>query len=185
MKKITLLGTLWIILFSCGGQGGQTGSAAGELPYRTTAPSLLYFKNIRSAYYEMSEQPGTRIELYRLRKFSGPSAAPLLVPVIANNWLKDEAYLFLEPAEYDGAYATPITVRWEAPADTSIYRLQPATVARQRELALHLYEGLRAGRQASILAADSTWAPLFGGNDIRDSYSTAIRDYLRLTEALR
>lgn len=184
MKKNILISILCMLLSACGGQEAQTGGNAASPKYRTTAPSLLYFKNMRSTYYEMIEQPGTRTELYRLRKFDKATQEPILIPVIANNWLKDEAYLMLEPAGFGEAFASPLTIRWETQSDSGLYRLQPATAARQQEMALQLYEHLKAGRQLNALAADSTWVPLFAGRDSRNYYLTTVRDYLRLTEAL-
>ena len=145
---------------------------------------MLYFKNIRSTYYEQSEQPGARIELYRLRQFSQPAKEHVLIPVIANNWLEDEAFIFLEPVDFGQPWAQPLTVRWQGEKDSGLYRLQPANVDKQYELALQLYESLLAGHQLNALAADSTWAPLMESKNTRGYYLTTIRDYLRLTEAL-
>ena len=185
MKNNILFLTLWLLLAACGGQDGQQEDNAGDRTYRTTAPSLLYFKNMRSSYYTLNEQPRTRIELYRLRKFVQLSGEEIvLVPVIANNWMKDEAYLFLESPELGKGLASPITIRWEAQGDTGLYQLQPATIDKQYELAMQLYKSLLEGHQIEALAADSTWAPIFTGKDSRSHFITSVRDYLRLTEAL-
>ncbi|MCB0560266.1 MAG: hypothetical protein H6573_21290 [Lewinellaceae bacterium] len=184
MKKNILFSTLCILLAGCTGPESTKSEASAGSPYRTTAPSLLYFKNIRSTYYEQSEQPGARIELYRLRQFSQPAKEHVLIPVIANNWLEDEAFIFLEPVDFGQPWAQPLTVRWQGEKDSGLYRLQPANVDKQYELALQLYESLLAGHQLNALAADSTWAPLMESKNTRGYYLTTIRDYLRLTEAL-
>lgn len=180
MKKNTFFLTIALLLTACGRHDGSRSPAANGSPYRTTAPSLLYFKNMRSAYYDQSEQPGARMELYRLRKLNPPPQETNLIPVIANNWLKDEAYLLLETS----GLSEPLTVRWERQKDSGVYRLQPASVDKQYELGIQLYESLQAGHRLSALASDSTWVPLFEGRDMRSHFTTTIRDYLRLTEAL-
>lgn len=184
MKKNILFSTLCILLAGCTGPESTKSEASAGSPYRTTAPSLLYFKNIRSTYYEQSEQPGARIELYRLRQFSQPAKEPLLVPTIANNWLEDEAFIFLEPVDFGQPWARPITIRWQSRQDSGLYRLQPANTAKQYELALQLYESLQAGHQLNALTADSTWVPVMEDKNNQRYYLTTIRDYLRLTEAL-
>lgn len=182
MKKIIISGMIGLLLAACGERSAPQDKKAPRPEYRTTAPSLLYFKNMRSSYYQMAEQPESRIELYRLRKFSPPLREPLLVPVIANNWLEDEAYLFLETAGNGSAFATPLTVRWEGQDKAAPYQLQPASAARQQELALQVYEGLQEGRRLEAMAADSSWVSLFENREFRGHYITTVRDYLRLTE---
>lgn len=139
---------------------------------------------MRSSFYEQTEQPGTRIELYRLRKFNRLKPAPVLVPVIANNWLEDEAYLLLEQGGANNRLASPITIKWLSEGDTGVYRLERPTAEGQYKLALELNESIQAGHQLQALAPDSTWAPIFEGSDIRSYFTTTARDYLRLTEAL-
>ncbi len=181
MKKNPLLLILGLALFSCGKPGGPPATSSSGSRFRTTPPSLLYFKNIRSVYYERSEQKGSRIELYRLRKFGQLEQKHTIVPVIANNWLEDEAYLLLE-AE-GPAFATPLTIRWKTGSGEGVYRLQPAGADKQYEMAMQLYESLQAGHQLSAMRTDSTWIPVLEGKDVRSYFSTAVRDYLRLTEA--
>ena len=184
MKKNIFLSFLCILLTACSGPGSRQNNTSSGPQYQTTAPSLLYFKNIRSINYEQSEQAGTRIELYRLRQFSQPAKEPLLVPTIANNWLEDEAFIFLEPVDFGQPWARPITIRWQSRQDSGLYRLQPANTAKQYELALQLYESLQAGHQLNALTADSTWVPVMEDKNNQRYYLTTIRDYLRLTEAL-
>ena len=53
--------------------------------FRTTAPSTLYFKNIRSTNYSMQEDAETRIEYYQLKKAEVSKTRPHLLPRIAND----------------------------------------------------------------------------------------------------
>ena len=132
MKKNMFLSFLCILLTACSGPGSRQNNTSSGPQYQTTAPSLLYFKNIRSINYEQSEQPGTRIELYRLRQFSQPAKEPLLVPTIANNWLEDEAFIFLEPVDFGQPWARPITIRWQSRQDSGAFRSTTLHGARPR-----------------------------------------------------
>ncbi len=146
--------------------------------FHITAPSLLYFKNMRSTAYEESTQPGTRIELYRLRRFSETDERPILYPIIANNWLEDQAYLYLRANEYEKGYARPIRIRWPEGGDT----LHASNREEQYRFALNIYEQLKEGKELKVLSQDSTFVPIYENRQDRSHYLTTVQDYLRLTE---
>jgi len=207
MVLITLL-----LLIACesGQQQGQ--KADGNPAFHTTAPSLLYFKNMRSSYYQMEEQPGSRIELYRLNRFDDTQSRPILYPIIANNWLQDEAYLFLEKNDYEKGFAEPLKVKvinseggsgkaesgsGNSPRRASatlregengenskvILELSPVSVLKQYELAMKIYEALRAQKAIQVQDAEGNWQPIFEDKQDRQHFMSSVRDYLRLTEA--
>jgi hypothetical protein len=138
---------------------------------------------MRSVYYETQEQPQTRIELYRLRRIGSNSPQrPLLIPVIANNWLADEAYLFIQPNAFEKGFAEPITVFWEDDGTTGTHSLQTMDINHQYEFALELYERLAKGYALQTLCADSSLTPIFDQQKDRVDFMTVVKDYLRLTE---
>ncbi len=172
-----------VICAACGGTAERQPTGTGERRYRTTPPSLLYFKNMRSANYTVAEQPESRIELYHLNKYSFNPGEPTLYPVIANNWLEDEAYLFLKTNSWRQGFHDPLTVSQDTAWSGSLFTLQPPTPGQQYELALTLYESLKEGEAWYVAAADSTFAPLFSDADERVYYLTTVRDYLKLTDS--
>ncbi len=68
----------------------------GDLQFKTTAPSLIYFKNIRSLKYEHNRNPKSQMDFYRPKVFSKTTSQPVIYPVIVQNWLEDESYLIFE-----------------------------------------------------------------------------------------
>lgn len=183
MKNCLFALFIWASLsFSCQTPPGQS-TATGDPRFQTTAPSLLFFKNMRSAYYETQEQPQTRIELYRLRRFATSSSQrPILIPIIANNWLADEAYLFIQPNAFEKGFAEPYTVFWEDDGTAGSRTLHPMDVNQQYEFALEVYERLAKGYALQALCADSTLAPIFDQQEDRLNFMTVVKDYLRLIE---
>jgi hypothetical protein len=157
-------------------------NATGDARFHTTDPGRLYFKNMRSSAYAMEEQAKTRIELYQLRRFSSTAQRPVFIPVIANNWLADEAYLFIQTNEFERGFAVPLTYIWEGSGLQGLSSLQPASIGRQYEFAMELYEHLAQKHVLQVLCADSTLAPLFENQEDRLHFMTTIRDYRRLTE---
>lgn len=182
MKNYWIASLFLTVLFACGPSGQQGGNGTGERLFRTTAPSLLYFKNMRSSYYRVEEQPQSRIELYRSSRFEETAYRPIIYPIIVNNWLEDEAYLFLQPNEYEGGYLAPLTFAQDTLPGSERFLLQPATPLRQRELGLLIYDGLLKGEPWYVAAADSALVPLFRQGSDRQAFLSTVQDYLRLTE---
>ncbi|MEL6926847.1 MAG: hypothetical protein AAFO94_22595, partial [Bacteroidota bacterium] len=111
---IKVLILLWFLggLLSCEVPSAQK-EFTGDKQFRTTDPSRLYFSNMRSGSYFNRRKPNTKVDLYTLRKFSREKERPILYPIIVNNWLQDEAYVFIERNQYD-AFKDSLKIRWEA-----------------------------------------------------------------------
>jgi len=180
MLMCLLFGTL---LFSCGPAHQEGGNATGENRFHTTPPSLLYFKNMRSTIYTMEEQPKSRIELYRHKQFGLAGERPAVYPIIANNWLQDEAYLFLERGNSSEPLQDPLTFAADTTASSSFLRLQGAQPSQQYDLALGLYKGLQSEKQWYIKQRNGQFVPLYHEGNERMAFLVTLRDYLKLTEA--
>lgn len=182
MKTSWAVLCLFLISAACSPDYSDRQKATGDRRFRTTPPSLLYFKNMRSTQYAVEEQPRSRIERYRLNKYERVSGHPVLYPVIANNWLEDEAYLFLQPNDWEAGFMSPLTVSKDTVWSDAVVRLQPQTPEQQYELGIQLYESLKRGEDWYAVAADSTFAPLFEEGNERTYFLTTVRDYLKLTD---
>jgi hypothetical protein len=67
-----------------------------EIHFKTRPDTELYFKNVRQLYYDLEEQPNTKLNLYRFSKRNKTDKKPLLNLVIVHNWRYNEAYLLVE-----------------------------------------------------------------------------------------
>lgn len=169
-----------LALASCGEAPSGQQAGEGDQRFRTTQPSALYFKNMRSTQYKMQEQPKSRIELYRHKKFADNS---LLLPVIAHNWLQDEAYLFLQPNPAAPALSKPLQFTTDTTTVEQALTLDPPTPAQQYETALQLYKGMQAEKDWYIRQQNGSFQPLYTEGNERTAFLTTVRDYLKLTEA--
>ncbi len=167
------------MLFACGEAGP---AQEGRPEFRTTPPSLLYFKNMRSAYYEMAEQAGTRIEKYRLRKYAESDQRPILYATIANNWMQDEAYLLLEPNAFLRRAPAPLEVLWRSADSTGVLTPDRPGLPHQYGFARELADRLQAGRELFIIDDRRDTVPLFADFGDRTHFLTTLRDYEKLTE---
>lgn len=152
--------------------------------FRTSSPSHLYFKNTRSFYYAQSRWKDTRMDRYLLRALEAPDRRPLIIPVILDNWMEDEAYLFFEAPP--GHLLDSCRISWrpeESREAQGTYRLREPTPAGYSRLALDLYGSLRKGHSLEIQNPDSTFSPLFADSGQRTAFFTVLRDYFKLIDA--
>ena len=173
---------LFLFCAACSVDSAERQQATGDRRFRTTPPSLLYFKNMRSTQYTMEEQPKSRIELYQRNQYEPVVQRPVLYPVIANNWLEDEAYLFLRPNAWKAGFLSPLTLSQDSSWSAEAIQLQPPTPEQQYQLSMRLYESLKRGEMWYVAAADSTFAPLFEDGNERAYYLATVQDYLKLTD---
>lgn len=180
MKNYIILICSLLALPNCGDTPPGQQKSEGDKRFHTTQPSALYFKNMRSTQYKMKEQPKSRIELYQHKKLA--ENTPVL-PVIAHNWLQDEAYLFLQPNPNAAELAQPLQFTTDTTAAEETIKLAPPTPAQQYETALRLYKGLKAEKGWFIRQQNGNFQPLYREGNERAAFLTTVRDYLKLTEA--
>lgn len=167
-------------------EGSSAETAAERSPFFVNDASHLYFKNVRAYYYDEKPGPGAnsaeRMKLYQLRKFSGTSDRPILFPVIVDNWIKDEAYLFIEENGYVGGFKKPLTVLAVAAKDTSTIELTRPTMNTQLAFAETLQANLEAGQALLVLDSMGTAVPIFTDKQDQLNFLTTLKDYKKLTE---
>jgi len=181
MKNQLIAASIALSFLACSNEQPEDGGQ--QFPaFQTTAPSQLYFKNMRSTYYRQTVKAGSRTDLYRLRSFSDTEQRPLIYPVIANNWMADEAYLLIETNDYVGGWPDTLQIKWQSDADSGRLELPTARLKEQYQFALQLNEKIRQNHDLRIKKADGAWVPLFENQKDRRNYQTTLNDYRRLTE---
>lgn len=182
MKKyLILVFFLQLLLYACHQPEAQK-EFTGAQQFRTTDPSRLYFNNIRSVYYLQEQQPDTRIEFYKLRRFPQTKERPFLYPIIANNWMESEAYIFLEKNDFKEGFSDTLTIQWKSETDSGYYYLPVANRENQYVLAGQLYESLRSRHRLFIKTKAAEFTPFFTDIDEQQQFKTVLRDYYQLTE---
>lgn len=180
MKNIFFL-LLFVLLYACErAPAGHTRSP--RRPFRTTAPSQLYFKNMRSYYYEQSTKPGMRIDRYTLKKFSMDSKHPVLIPVIEDNWMEDEAYILLEKNNYPD-WADTLKLQLETGEEIKFTTVSALDIEAQYAFAKRLYESLKQGHRINVYTTNKKWQSLYENQAERADFLQVMKDYYNLTEA--
>lgn len=172
---------LGLSLISC---SEPTKPTSTDSAFYVKDPNYLYFKNMRAYYYEESKGPGensnTRMNIYKLRKFSTAKDRPILFPLLIDNWIQDEAYLFLESNDYP--ILDPITINTVVNTDTLQFQLDQGKPQQQWEMAQQIASFLEADQPVFILDTARQSVPIFADANDRLNFLTTIKDYRRLTE---
>jgi hypothetical protein len=180
MKNTLILLVLPLFLLACSSSEPPR-EVDTTSPYYVAPPSLLYFKNVRSAYYYQSRKPKTRVDMYKLRKFEYSRERPVLYPVIVNNWMEDQAYIFIEKNDFSQGFSDSLLVRWSKVEDTSgIYALPFPSKDEQFRFARQLYQSLKQNHSLEVKTTKENWIPIFKDGQDRMNFMTTLRDYERL-----
>lgn len=169
-----------ILLFTACDQVREPRHAEGKKHFHTTAPSRLFFKNMRSFYYQAEETP-EKMDRYQLRKIQKDSDDLIFIPVILDNWLEDEAYIRVQP-NFEYPSGDTLTIYWSAGRQEGTYTLSAAQNQDHYDFAKQLYESLLAGHQLWMLDEDRQKLLVFTDQADRANYITTLRDYYKLTE---
>ena len=155
----------------------------GDKVFRTTQPSKLFFANTKAHNYYRKRPPGTDLDVYTLRKFKVTRRQPMLMPIIVDAYLKDEAYLFIEANKFPGI-TDPLTIRIETETTKDTFSLELPTRKAQLEFATDLYEGILNGRRVEVLVHDTVFVEIYKKRTERAVFQTVFTDYYRLTERI-
>lgn len=173
---------LSLFLGACTAEGPAEPKVTQHSVFRTTAPSQLYFKNIRSTAYYVDRKPQSKKDIYRLRAFSNTRKRPILVPLIVQNWLEDEAYLFLEPNDYEYGFADSLLLRWTEAGDTTQYYMPFRGKEEELKMAEKIFGALAENRKLEVKTRENGWQPIFQEGDDRRHFLITLGDYFRLVE---
>jgi hypothetical protein len=182
MRYIQIIFSISILFAACTSPEPQK-EFTGDRQFRTTDPSRLYFNNIRSTSYYRSKYKPANADLYRNRKLSFNNKRPIIHPVIVNNWMSDEAYIFIEKNEYLEGWSDTLTVRWSQ--NDSIggeYLLPIPSRPEMYAFAGKLYAAMKEGKDLETKNAKGEFVPLLKNQEDRTAFQVTMRDYYRLTE---
>lgn len=180
MKKIIFLTIYTIFYFGCQ-EVSKPKPFSGDKQFRTTEPSKLFFNNVRSGYYYRTRKPNTKMDIYKIRKFSMTDKRPIMYPMIVNNWLEDEAYLFLEKNAYN-SFIEPIQIRNAQDSLAQTFEITVFNKKNQYEFARKIYTNLKEGNLLEIKTKNNTFVPIFQNYEDKSNFMMTMRDYYRLIE---
>lgn len=166
---------IFIVLFALFGPQGKKINLK-EIEFTTTNSSELYFKNIRSYFYDKEEINDANFLLYRIKSREKDSIKINLQFLLVHNWLLNECYLIAE------THHPGLQVEWEYDDEFGTIKLNGENNRAHFIFGAELFEQL--DRDADIRLVNAGSKKEFSQEE-RSSLKTSLKDYFKLVGKLR
>ncbi|MCC5930951.1 MAG: hypothetical protein JJU28_17025 [Cyclobacteriaceae bacterium] len=183
MKNVVPFTILVFICLSCGPD--KSADLDPEIPkFNTTDAAELFFKNLRSPYYDLEDREDVKMLVYRFSKRNKTEEKPILGLALVIHWIKDEAFLLFEPNHFFDT-PEPVVIYCTNPETSEITKLSfyRADVRTQFTLAVNLYKMLQQKFIFEIHIGDHSYL-LFEDEKEREAFRITVYDFLRLVELI-
>lgn len=152
-----------------------------KFTFRITSDSYLFFKNVRSIYYDIQDLPEAKWIAYRFGDRDQNAKNPSITPVIVVDWANNLASLLIEPNELlleeNEFYVREKNLRT---GKFYQYTLKERGRENMLEFATKIYEGIMAENEIQIMYRNS-FVPLFANDEEIENFRIVMSDYYRLT----
>lgn len=173
---------LTVLIISCSQQTVNDGVAAvNDKRLSTSTPSALYFKNMRSIYYQSAPQV-QGIDLFAFKRVLEESSELSVIPVIGNNWLRDEAYIWFFDNFEEKTLHTNLRIEYDGPDGKGVLELKGDDAISHYEFAKSWFDLMKNHHTFRIQNEASTQNDLFKDANIKSHFSIIFSDYFRLTD---
>ena len=150
--------------------------------FSTDDASKLYFKNIRSSYYDVTELEAAKLETYRFKKRVLEGNEPIINLAIVNNWRYDEAYVLLEPNNNFSGLGD-LKVRWSQ--DGIMYEEVFANTNKDSHVAFAdiIYQNISKEREMEVWNGNE-WLLFLNSSQSKETFRVTMVDYYRLVKRI-
>lgn len=178
LLKIFGIGSLvFVLVMSFFNEERANNSGKESSPMRMTDAERIYFKNVRSAYYDIEIRRDAKMTVYRHGKRAKNTEEPTLVFSIILNQVNDEAYIFLEPNFED----LPIRLKWLVPEKNQEGEItfEGGDKFAHFEFAQQITPLLIDNATFEVWQIDN-WEPLWADEKEKNAVMVTIEDYQKL-----
>ena len=166
---------IFVFLFALFGPQGKKINLK-EIEFNTTNSSELYFKNIRSYFYEKEDKPDAKFILYRINSREKDSSKLKLQFLLVHNWLLNECYLISEPQNSN------LQVEWKYKDEFGTIELQGENNRAHFIFGAECFEQLDRGAQLWLIHSGKR---ISFTEEEKSSLKTSLKDYFKLVGKLR
>lgn len=153
--------------------------------FSTSDASELYFKNVRSNYYNKTVNDAAKLDVYRSKNWFMPAGKPALSLQIVVNWRYDEAYMLTTPNDNWKSFEVTSIVWQDTTLDTS--GTYPAEIGNKEEqftLAGRLYNSILAEHELYLKNKAGKEISFLANYKYREAFRKTMIDYFRLVDRL-
>lgn len=148
--------------------------------FNTTSSSDLYFKNVRSFYYDISPREKAPFTLYRLKRRNFDTLHPDLQFMIIRNPLADQAYIFAEASPALKQYDSLSVLITDESDSTRVAVLGEMNNEDHYLFAAAVFKKLLEGGKTYALNQSDTITEIFNTERERKNAETVLEDYFKL-----
>lgn len=154
---------------------------ANNTTYQITDQSLLYFKNVRSYYYQVDKETSPPMELYFWKEMAIDSNTIDIGLSIAVNIYNDAAYLVLTPTKSLKQVGIISILAIDSNNLTDTIHYDVTNISDQIRIAQQIYNAINDGKLLNILDQNQLTHAYLVDEDSRRIFQKIVRDHLRLT----
>jgi hypothetical protein len=148
---------------------------------KTYDDTELFFKNVRQIYYNIENQPNTKLKLYKLKRQNTKTQdRPIINLTLIHNWRFDEAYLLLEPNAF---FEDPreINILWKNNKNKQkgAINLQKGNKETLLRFAYQIYQKINSETEFWVEKEGKEY-PFLKEKQEREAFRVSMADYLRL-----
>jgi len=152
-----------------------------EVSFSTKEGSQLYFKNMRSFFYDKEVREDANFILYRIDSRELDSAENDLSFVLISNWLQSESYIMAE-SRFNFNESWPLEIHWENKTDEGVLQLTEKDSYSNYVFAAQLYEQLTTGSALTLKFKEVKHS--LTEKELK-SLKKTLKDYFKLVGKLR
>lgn len=179
-------GWLWILLAlsSCGERKFPRPDFAA-VTYETTEQAKIFFKNVRSYYYESDAYSFPGAEIYRWRARDTDTSRLWVQPVLVVHLNAGKAFLLSERSAAAKTAALPWLYARQANGQTDSISLEPNSMDQHLAIHVRVYDAIDRGDSLYFKRPNGETEPFLRSRKARDGYHKQVRDFLRLVGNIR
>lgn len=154
-----------------------------SLEFKTTEQAKLFFKNVRSFYYEADLYSFEGAEVYRWADREKDTSRYWINPVLVIHLLQDKAFILTETSPAVQSNCTSFLYREMENAVDSI-RWKPSSMEDHFNLNVFVYDAIDAKARIYLRLHDGQKVEWLTEEKQQSNYHKQIRDFLRLVGAI-
>jgi hypothetical protein len=173
--KIFGLISIFLVLILSFFNTKRANNSGEDLTFRMATSSRLYFLNVRALYYDRENRSDAGMVLFRHSKRATSDTEVLMDLVIILNNPKDEAYLYLEPVNWEW----PMEIKVSREGKEEVFQFQNGNNTEHFSYVKQIEPWIADDAEFEI-KVDSNWIPLWSTPKEKESVKTILEDYFRL-----
>lgn len=179
-------GWLWILLaLSSCGERKFPRPDFDSVSFETTEQAKLFFKNVRSYYYEADVYSFPGAEIYRWRARDTDTTKVWVQPVLVIHLNAGQAFLLSERSAAAKTEALPWLYARQTNGSTDSIGLEPASMADHLAIHVRVYDAIDRGDSLYFKRPSGETIAYLTARKARDGYHKQVRDFLRLGGNIR